>query len=165
MRFTASRCPKSTFHPKIYIYRSYVASQVQVQSQGTVERNHLANVFLFVVSTQAPICPSSVARPAHADSLLCIPLNFCLEWNTLSASCRSPAKPECNHKPYICQLLIDPFLFQFPGSGISQICYKLHQPTHVRIVAGGPPAEKACCCRGRHDAVWGVSCDPSDWNS
>lgn len=46
------------------------------------------------------------------------------------------------------QFLVDPLLFQFPGSCIPEICYELDQPSHGRRVPRGSPAEEAGCrCR------------------
>ena len=53
IRLTASRWPKSTFHPSIYIYKSYSQS---AETRKMRERSNLADVFLFMVSTLIAIC-------------------------------------------------------------------------------------------------------------
>ena len=76
MRLTASRCPKSTFQPRMYIYRSYRLlvplingfSEAhtpckRISSCGTHWDCHLCMLKLFNLVVSSP----------------CLPLNFCLQ--------------------------------------------------------------------------------------
>jgi hypothetical protein len=53
MRFTASRCPKSTFQPSMYMYRSCEGQQRGRESGEW--RVYLADVFLLLIAIQAGI--------------------------------------------------------------------------------------------------------------